>query len=370
MFELEAIDGRARAGVLGTPHGAVRTPAFMPVATKAVVKTLAPSELRAVGAPALISNSLHLHLRPGEGLIEELGGLHDFMGWDGPLFTDSGGFQLVRSGFDLKVGEGGIRFRSPLSGRVEELTPEKSVEIQRRLGSDVAMLLDDCPRYGAPAGAVALSTRRTVEWARRAVDSRPEGQLLFGIVQGGLDEGLRKGCADALVSLDLDGYGVGGLSLGEPRERMLEALGWTVACLPLSKPRYMMGLGSAPELLDAISMGVDIFDSAFPTRNARHWTVMTGSGSYNLRRAELAGERGPLEEGCVCPTCRRFTRACLHHLAREGEMLGMRLVSIHNLFFVEWLMAEAREAIKARRFEAWREEVVSGVRGAWAGEEE
>ncbi|MEM2976205.1 MAG: tRNA guanosine(34) transglycosylase Tgt [Thermoplasmata archaeon] len=371
MFELEAIDGRARAGVLRTPHGVVRTPAFMPVATKAVVKTLTPEELRAVGAPALISNSLHLHLRPGEEVIRELGGLHSFMGWDGPLFTDSGGFQLVRSGFDLRIRDGGIRFRSPLTGEVEELTPERSLEIQRALGADVAMALDHCPRYGAPPEEIASAARRTVEWARRAIDAGAgEGELFFGIVQGGLDERLRKECADSLVSLDLDGYGIGGLSLGEPRERMLEALGWSVSCLPLSKPRYMMGLGSAAELLDAVSAGVDLFDSAFPTRNARHWTVMSRSGGYSLRRPDSARARAPLDKGCVCPVCRRFTRAYLHHLAREGEMLGMRLVSIHNLFFVEWLMAEAREAIRARRFESFRQEFAAGLVESGEGEEE
>ncbi|MGQ9583709.1 MAG: tRNA guanosine(34) transglycosylase Tgt, partial [Thermoplasmatota archaeon] len=362
MFALEALDGRARAGTLRTCHGDVPTPVFMPVATKAVVKTVTPEELGGLGVRALISNSLHLHLRPGEGIIAELGGLHAFMGWGRALFTDSGGFQLIRSGFDLKVRESGVRFRSPVSGEPEELTPERSLEIQNALGSDVAMALDDCPRYGAPREAVAQSAQRTVDWARRALDARvDEGQLFFGIAQGGLDEGLRKECADALVSLDLDGYGIGGLSIGEPQERTVEAMGWTLSCLPLSKPRYMMGLGSTPELLSAVEMGVDVFDSAFPTRNARHWTVMTRSGSYSLRRAESARLRTGLDEGCICPTCRCFTRAYLHHLAREGEMLGMRLVSIHNLFFLQWLMAEAREAIKARRFQAFKEEFLAGL---------
>jgi len=376
MFDLEAMDGRARAGNLRTPHGTVATPAFMPVATKAVVKTLTPEEVWETGARALICNSFHLHLRPGAGLVRRMGGLHQLMGWGGTVFTDSGGFQLIRSGFDMKLRDSGIKYRNGLTGAVEELTPEGAVRLQWELGSDVAMALDDCPRYGTGREGVAQSCRRTIDWARRAMDARsaledgPGGPLFFGIVQGGLDEELRKSCADALVSLNMDGYGIGGLSIGEPKPEMQRALRWSVEALPLSKPRYLMGVGSAAELLGSIAEGADLFDSAFPTRNARHGTIMTSGGNYSLSRADNAGIAGPLEEGCPCPTCRRFTRGYLHHLCIEKDMLGMRLASVHNLFFVEQLVSEAREAIVRRRFASFCEEFLAGMPGADSGSEE
>ena len=363
MFELESIDGKARAGILRTRHGNVQTPAFMPVATKAVVKTLTPEEVWEIGGRMLICNSLHLHIRPGTELILRMGGIHQYMGWGGAIFTDSGGFQLIRSGFDMKIRDSGIKYRHSLNGNVEELTPEKSVEIQRDLGSDVAMALDDCPRYGTGKAGISESCSRTIDWARRAADVRPaEGQLFFGIVQGGLDERLRKECADALVSMDLDGFGIGGLSIGEPKEEMMRAVRWSLEAIPLSRPRYLMGVGSAAELLDSISEGIDLFDSAFPTRNARHWTIMTAGGSYSLDRAEHSDYSGPLEDGCPCPVCRRYSRAYLHHLCKENEMLGMRLASIHNLFFVQQLMQEARDAIRNKSFSGFREEFMAEFR--------
>ncbi len=372
MLDIETIDGKARAGVLTTTHGKVGTPAFMPVATKAVVKTLTPEEVYETGARALICNAFHLHLRPGTKLIRRMGGVHQFMGWGGTVFSDSGGFQLIRSGFEMKIRDSGVKYRHALTGAVEELTPELCIEMQHELGSDVAMMLDDCPRYGTGAEGIRASCLRTVDWARRAADvGREDGQLLFGIVQGGWDQGLRTQCADALVSLDLDGYGIGGLSIGEPREEMLRALRWAVEALPLAKPRYLMGVGSGSELLDSIAEGVDIFDSAFPTRNARHWTVMTSAGNYSLARSGHAEAGGPLEEDCACPTCRRFSRAYLHHLCRENEMLAMRLLSVHNLFFVQALVQDAREAIMRRRFSSFRESFVAGLsRSAGAAEEE
>lgn len=371
MFELEAVDGKARAGVLRTHHGNIETPAFMPVATKAVVKTLTPEEVWETGGRMLICNSLHLHIRPGTELIRRMGGIHQYMGWGGAIFTDSGGFQLIRSGFDMKIRDSGIKYRHSLNGSVEELTPEKSMEIQRDLGSDVAMALDDCPRYGTGKAGIFKSCKRTVGWARRASDAElAEEQLFFEIVQGGLDEALRKECADALVSLDLDGFGIGGLSIGEPREEMMRAVRWSLEAIPVSKPRYLMGVGSAAEILDSISEGIDLFDSAFPTRNARHWTVMTAEGSYSLARAEHSELLGPLEEGCGCPVCRRYSRAYLHHLCRENEMLAMRLASIHNLFFVEQLIEEARDAIRHKRFAQYREEFLEGFRKSTDGSEE
>jgi len=363
MFELEQIDGKARAAVLRTRHGNVETPAFMPVATKAVVKTLTPEEVWETGARMLICNSLHLHMRPGTELVKRMGGIHQYMGWGGSVFTDSGGFQLIRSGFDMKIRDSGIKYRNSLNGNVEELSPEKSVEIQGDLGSDVAMALDDCPRYGTGKAGIAESCKRTVDWARRAADVGPvDGQMFFGIVQGGLDEALRKGCADALVSLGLEGFGIGGLSIGEPKEEMMRAVRWSVEAIPLAKPRYLMGVGSAVELLDSVSEGIDLFDSAFPTRNARHWTIMTSAGNYTLSKAEHSQISGPLEEGCACPVCRRYTRAYLHHLCKENEMLAMRLASIHNLFFLEELMQDARDAIKRKRFAQFREGFLEGYR--------
>jgi queuine tRNA-ribosyltransferase len=371
MFELEAIDCKARAGVLKTHHGNVETPSFMPVATKAVVKTLTPEDVWETGARMLICNSLHLHLRPGTDLIKRMGGIHQYMGWGGAVFTDSGGFQLIRSGFDLKIRDIGIKYRNSLTGSVEELTPEKSVELQRDLGSDVAMALDDCPKYGTGKAGVSESCARTIDWARRAADAEPaEGQMFFGIIQGGLDEGLRKGCADALVSLGLAGFGIGGLSIGEPKDDMMRAVRWSLEAIPVSKPRYLMGVGSAAELLDSIGEGIDLFDSAFPTRNARHWTIMTSEGSYSLTRAEHSDVTGPLEEGCGCPVCHRFSRAYLHHLCKENEMLAMRLASIHNLFFVGQLMQQARDAIRHKRFAQYREEFLEGFRKPTDGSEE
>jgi queuine tRNA-ribosyltransferase len=372
MFELEAMDGKARAGLLRTAHGKVQTPAFMPVATKAVVKTLTPEEVYELGARALICNAFHLHLRPGIRHIRQMGGVHEFMGWGQTIFSDSGGFQLIRGGFDLKIRESGIRYRHAFTGAAEELTPEGCVLMQRELGSDVAMMLDDCPRYGASPAAIRDSCRRTIDWARRAADVGPDedGQKLFGIVQGGWDERLRKECVDRLVSLDLDGYGIGGLSIGEPKPEMLRAMRWALEALPGSKPRYLMGVGSAAELLEAIYEGVDIFDSAFPTRNARHWTVMTAAGNYALGKAENAAAAGPLEDGCGCPTCRRFTKAYLHHLCRENDMLGMRLLSVHNLFFVQELVRDARDAIARRRFGQFREQAIAALPRPMPDEEE
>ena len=381
MFAIDAIDGKARAGTLLTAHGRVQTPMFMPVATKAVVKTLTPAEVFEPGVRSLICNAFHLYLRPGTRMIAQMGGIHEFMGWGGTIFSDSGGFQLTRTGFDLRIRESGIKYRHTYTGNVGELTPELCVRMQRELGSDVAMMLDDCPRYGTSKDGIRSSSQRTIEWARRAADVRDaeepgdkgakdDVQLLFGIVQGGWDESLRKECADALVSLDLDGYGIGGLSIGEPREDMLRAMRWSLEALPLSKPRYLMGVGSAPELLAGIAEGVDAFDSAFPTRNARHWTVMTAAGNYPLARAEHASAGGPLEEGCACPTCRGFSRAYLHHLCRENDMLGMRLVSVHNLFFLQELMRESREAIARKRFGQFREQFLAGLPKRDSSEEE
>jgi queuine tRNA-ribosyltransferase len=346
-FELTAQEGEARAGVLRTAHGEVRTPVFMPVGTKASVKSVDPDELRALGAEIVLANSYHLHFRPGEELIEELGGLHGFMAWPGPILTDSGGFQVfsLRDTL-LAVDEEGVTFRSVYDGDAARFTPEISAEIQRRLGSDIAMCLDVCP----PAGAARAELERAVEltsiWARRQRRApRADGQLLFGIVQGGTDEELRRRSADQLAALDFDGYALGGLSVGEERSAMLEATGFSAPLLPAEKARYFMGIGDPEGVLEVIERGIDMFDCVLPTRTARTGSALTWEGRINLRNARFARDQRPLQEGCECPACRRYTRAYLRHLVNQQELLGLRLLSLHNLRFLIDLVAGAREAI-------------------------
>jgi len=346
-FELTAKEGEARAGVLKTAHGEVRTPVFMPVGTKASVKSVDPDELHALGAEIVLANSYHLHFRPGEELIEELGGLHGFMSWPGPILTDSGGFQVfsLRDTL-LAVDEDGVTFRSVYDGDAARFTPELSAEIQRRLGSDIAMCLDVCP----PAGAARAELERAVEltsiWARRQRQApRAGGQLLFGIVQGGTDEELRRRSADELGALDFDGYALGGLSVGEERPAMLEATGFSARLLPAEKARYFMGIGDPEGVLEVIERGIDMFDCVLPTRTARTGSALTWEGRINLRNARFARDQRPLQEGCECPACRRYTRAYLRHLVNQQELLGLRLLSLHNLRFLIELVAGAREAI-------------------------
>ena len=346
-FELVAREGEARAGLLKTAHGEVRTPVFMPVGTKASVKSVDPDELRALGAEIVLANSYHLHFRPGEELIEELGGLHGFMSWPGPILTDSGGFQVfsLRDTL-LAVDEDGVTFRSVYDGDAARFTPEISAEIQRRLGSDIAMCLDVCP----PAGAARAELERAVEltsiWARRQRQApRAGGQLLFGIVQGGTDEELRRRSADELGALDFDGYALGGLSVGEERPAMLEATGFSARLLPAEKARYFMGIGDPEGVLEVIERGIDMFDCVLPTRTARTGSALTWEGRINLRNARFARDQRPLQEGCECPACRRYTRAYLRHLVNQQELLGLRLLSLHNLRFLIELVAGAREAI-------------------------
>ena len=346
-FELVAREGEARAGLLKTAHGEVRTPVFMPVGTKASVKSVDPDELHALGAEIVLANSYHLHFRPGEELIEELGGLHGFMSWPGPILTDSGGFQVfsLRDTL-LAVDEDGVTFRSVYDGDAARFTPEISAEIQRRLGSDIAMCLDVCP----PAGAARAELERAVEltsiWARRQRQApRAGGQLLFGIVQGGTDEELRRRSADELGALDFDGYALGGLSVGEERPAMLEATGFSARLLPAEKARYFMGIGDPEGVLEVIERGIDMFDCVLPTRTARTGSALTWEGRINLRNARFARDQRPLQEGCECPACRRYTRAYLRHLVNQQELLGLRLLSLHNLRFLIELVAGAREAI-------------------------
>jgi queuine tRNA-ribosyltransferase len=353
MFEIihqDTITG-ARVGRLTTAHQVVDTPAFMPVATKATVKTLTPSELHDMGTQAIISNAFHLFLSPGHELIKDAGGLHRFMGWDGAIFTDSGGFQILRKDFKFKLNSKGISYQNSRDGKRYMYTPELCMEIQEHLGSDVAMVLDDCPPWGSSRDEVMESVCRTVNWAQRSHDAfNNNGQLVFAIVQGGTYPDMREACATRLVEMDFDGYGIGGLSIGEPKQVMNETIRLNLPMIPADKPRYLMGVGSPLELLDSIALGVDIFDSAFPTRNARHQTVMTRNGQMDIRRAIQAHDFRPIDEVCGCYTCKHFSRAYLYHLFKESELLSLRLASIHNLHFLQDIMANTKKAILEDRF--------------------
>jgi queuine tRNA-ribosyltransferase len=360
---LDARDGAARTGRLRTVHGEVRTPAFMPVGTHATVKSLDPDEVRACGADILLCNAYHLALRPGVDLIERAGGLHAFMGWDGPILTDSGGFQLVSLRAVAAVDEEGATFVSPYDGNRLRVTPEEAVRIQARLGSDIVMCLDQPVAWGAAQAEVALATDRTRRWAARGRAVHPgDGRLLFGICQGGFDETARAESARAVSALDFDGVAIGGLSVGEPYEVMEAMTAASVAELPSDRPRYFMGLGTDRELLTMVALGVDMFDCVAPTRLARTGAALTRAGRIALRRAAYRDDLRPLDEGCPCAACTRFSRAYLRHLIGAGEILGHRLLSIHNITHVTRLMAAAREAIIAGCFESFRADVEAGLR--------
>jgi queuine tRNA-ribosyltransferase len=347
-FTLEATDGEARAGIVYTAHGDVRTPAFMPVGTKGTVKSVDPGELREVGAQIVLGNTYHLHFRPGDELIEELGGLHRFIGWDGPVLTDSGGFQVfsLRDTL-LRVDDDGVAFRSVYDGAAANLTPEDAAAIQTRLRSDIAMCLDICPPADVPRRELEEAVRRTTLWARRQRDlARAPGQLRFAISQGGTDAELRRRSIEELTALDFDGYALGGLSVGEDRERMFEATAGVAPLLPDGRPRYFMGIGDPEGILEVIAAGVDMFDFVLPTRTARTGSALTWAGRLNLRNARFARDPRPLDEDCPCPACRRFSRAYLRHLVNQQEILGLRLLSLHNLRFLLDLTAGARAAIE------------------------
>ncbi len=349
----------ARVGVLETAHGRVRTPCFLPVATKGYVRMVSAGELREVGAEALISNALLLYMKPGVEVVAEAGGLHRFMGFEGTIFTDSGGFQVLRREFMPRFVTSGIVFRSPFDGSRQAVTPELCVAIQEALGSDVGVQLDDCPPYGLERERYVESVRRTLRWAEASLRARScDDMMLFGVVQGGVDPELRRRCAERLVELEFQGYCLGGLSVGEPKEVMVEMIELMCELLPQEKPRYLMGVGSPVEVLEAVARGVDVFDSAFPTRNARHGAVYTWGGKYSITKAKNLRVHGPLEEGCTCPVCRSYSRAYVSHLMRCDEPLGKRLVSVHNLHFMMRLMEGARRAIRRGEFP----EYLQGVR--------
>ncbi len=355
-FELIATDGAARAGTIRTAHGDVPTPAFMPVGTKGTVKSLHPDEVGALGARIVLGNTYHLHFRPGDELIAGLGGLHDFSGWDGPILTDSGGFQV----FSLRdtlvaVDDEGVTFRSVYDGAATRFTPETVAAIQRNLGSDIAMCLDICPPPTVPRTELEEAVRRTTLWASRQREAdRARGQLVFGIAQGGTDEELRRRSIEEIVALDFDGNALGGLAVGEDWDEMLDAVGWAAPLLPDGKPRYFMGIGDPEGILEVIARGIDMFDCVLPTRTARTGSALTAEGRLNLRNARYARDPGPLEEGCDCPACARFSRAYVRHLVNQDELLGLRLLSLHNLRFVLRLTENARAAIERGEFRAFR----------------
>ena len=360
-FEVTATDGAARAGVLHTAHGDVPTPAFMPVGTKGTVKTLDPADLRGLGTTILLGNTYHLHFRPGDDVVAELGGLHRFSGWDGPILTDSGGFQV----FSLRdtlvaVDDDGVTFRSVYDGALARFTPELAAAIQARLGSDVAMCLDVCPPADVPRSELAEAVRRTTLWAERQRHApRADGQLLFGIAQGGTDVELRRRSIEEVVALRFDGYALGGLSVGEDRGTMFETTEWAAPLLPADRPRYFMGIGDAEGILEVVERGIDMFDCVLPTRTARTGSALTWEGRLNLRNARFARDPRPLDERCACPACARFSRAYVRHLVNQQELLGLRLLSLHNLRFVLELADQARQAIERGEFAAFKDEALS-----------
>lgn len=337
--------------MLHTRHGTIHTPAFMPVGTLASVKGLTPAELEAVGSSALLANAYHLWVGPGADVIRKAGGLHRFMGWKGSILTDSGGFQLLSLGKLTRIEERGARILSPFDQQERMLSPEVAMEIQTQLDSDIAMILDICPPYPCAPDELREATDRTTRWARRALSApRPEGQAIFGIVQGGIDRALRCRSAQQLADLSFDGYGIGGLSVGEERAKTWPAVETALRWLPPQRPRYLMGVGAPDDILEGIARGIDLFDSVLPTRLGRNGSVFTDRGRLDLHSATLAGRAAPLDAACDCPACVGFPLAYLHHLVRSGQDLGLRLASLHNVRYLTRLAAEARRAIVENRF--------------------
>ena len=403
MFELleTDADSKARRGRLTTAHGGIETPAFMSVGTQGSVKGVSPRELRELEAQIILGNTYHLFVRPGTEVIRHFRGLHRFMNWTGPILTDSGGFQIFSLAKLRRITEEGVHFQNHLDGTPTFISPEIAMEIQQSLGSDIAMVLDECPPYPCEYDYAARSLEMTARWAARCKDCHPERsaaernavegsrratsslpnegfqvtprdpstalrsarddrQLLFGIVQGGAFENLRRASAEATVQIGFDGYAIGGVSVGEPEPGMMQAIEWSEPFLPNDKPRYAMGLGTPPQLLELIARGMDMFDCVLPTRLARNGTAFTAGGTLNLKNAEFALQKGPIEEGCACPACREFTRGYLRHLIKAEEILGLRLVTLHNLHFYLNLMKRARAEVKAGTFAAFRRNFVAG----------
>jgi queuine tRNA-ribosyltransferase len=358
-FKISATDGKARTGSIQMLRGEIRTPAFMPVGTAATVKAMRPAEVRATGADIILGNTYHLMLRPTAERMARLGGLHKFMGWDRPILTDSGGYQVMSLSSLRKITEEGVTFQSHLDGSRHMLSPERSMEIQRLLGSDIVMAFDECPANGVSREEAAKSMALSMRWARRSRDGFDSGgehaerAALFGIQQGSLDEKLRKESADALIDIGFDGYAVGGLAVGEGQEAMFGCLDYAPDMLPTDKPRYLMGVGKPDDLVGAVERGIDMFDCVLPTRSGRNGQAFTWNGPVNIRNAQHAEDQGPLDERCECPVCTTWSRAYLHHLVRSGEILGAMLMTQHNLHFYQSLMAGMRAAIAEGRFAAF-----------------
>ena len=373
-FRLFATDGKARAGILETSHGLVETPMFMPVGTQGSVKAIEQRELVELGAQIILGNTYHLYLRPGVDVIESAGGLHGFIGWNKPILTDSGGYQIF-SLTDLRdIEEDGVTFRSHVDGSTHVFTPESVITIQRQLGSDVMMVLDECAPHPCDIEYAQRSNGLTIRWAERCRNAFEQdgsryghAQGLFGIVQGSIYREIRELSAQALVKMDFDGYAIGGLAVGEPVEQMYEITEFCEALLPREKPRYLMGVGTPQNLLESIERGMDMFDCVLPTRNGRNANLFTRTGSLNLRNAVHKTDLSPVDPECTCYTCKNFSRAYLRHLFQVKEILALQLATIHNLSFYLWLMREAHKAIHQRRFAEWKHSILSGLRTGQVG---
>ena len=364
MFELLAEDpqSKARRARLTTAHGIVDTPAFIPVGTQGSVKAVSPRELRELDARIILGNTYHLFVRPGVEVIRHFGGLHKFMNWNGPILTDSGGYQIFSLAKLRKISEEGVEFQNHVDGTPAFISPEIAMEIQAALGSDIAMTLDECAPYPCDYDYAAQSAEMTTRWARRCKSKFEIKRQLFGIVQGATFDDLRKSSAQAIVDLDFDGYAIGGVSVGEPEEEMMRAVESAGPYLPKNKPRYAMGLGTPPQLLEMIARGMDMFDCVLPTRLARNGTAFTATGTVNLKNAEFALDKRPIEENCGCYACREFSRGYIRHLIKAEEILGLRLIALHNLHFYLDLMRQAREQIESGSFDQFRKSFVSNYK--------
>jgi queuine tRNA-ribosyltransferase len=387
MFELLGKDpsSKARRGRLTTGRGVIATPAFMPVGTQGSVKAVSPRELRELEAQIVLGNTYHLFVRPGLEVIRHFGGLHRFMNWDGPILTDSGGYQIFSLAKLRKITEEGVAFQNHLDGTPTFISPESVMEIQATLGSDIAMVLDECPPWPCEYDYAARSLERTLRWAERcrvisdtgfriperqeaqasselSAIRNPQSQIVFGIVQGATFEDLRRSSAQALAAMDFDGYAIGGVSVGEPEAEMMQAVEWSEPHLPGNKPRYAMGLGTPPQMIELIARGVDMFDCVLPTRLARNGTAFTTGGTLNLKNAEFALQKEPIEEGCVCPACHEFSRGYIRHLVKAEEILGLRLITLHNLHFYLDLMSRARRTIEDGAFADFRAQFAAGYK--------
>ena len=367
-FSIAATDGAARTGTIAMQRGDIRTPAFMPVGTAATVKAMKPEGVRAAGADIILGNTYHLMLRPGAERMAKLGGLHRFMGWDRPILTDSGGYQVMSLGELTKKSEAGVKFKSHLDGSAHMITPERSMEIQRLLGADIVMAFDECTPFPATEEQAEKSMERSMRWAKRSRDGFDSGgehaerSALFGIQQGSMFEALRQRSTDLLMDIGFDGYAVGGLAVGEGHDRMCGVLDYAVQMLPADKPRYLMGVGKPDDIVEAVRRGIDMFDCVLPTRSGRTGQAFTADGPINIRNARFAEDQQPLEPGCPCPACTTWTRAYLHHLVRSGEILGAMLMTEHNLWFYQRLMEDLRAAVAGQRLESHANEFLERYR--------